>query len=101
LSDDGEDMSECYLDDDGLSPEVHAVEAGDDPQALCVRVGPVFYPEGQAREPGVWVEYQEHHNRGPLTGPVLITPQVWQQLNRAVMRRLRRKMPLWKRLLPP
>jgi len=45
-------MNECYLDDDGLSPEVRAVEAGDDPQALAVRVGPVFYPEGRGKEPG-------------------------------------------------
>jgi hypothetical protein len=90
---------ECYLDDDGLSPEVHAVEAGADPQALCVRVGPVFYAEGRAQEPGVWIEYQEHHEAGPLTGPVLITPEVWRQLNRAVERRLRRWTPLWKRFL--
>ena len=91
--------TECYLDDDGFGPEVHAVEAGDDPQALCVRVGPVFYEDGMAEEPGVWIEYQERHMRGPLTGPVLLTPDVWRQLNRAVERRLRRKMPLRRRFL--
>lgn len=92
-------MDVCYLDDDGFGPEVHAVEAGDDPQALCVRVGPVFYPDGIGKEPGIWVEYQEHHMRGPLTGPVLLTPTVWRELNRSVKRRLRRKLPLWKRYL--
>lgn len=93
-------MSEdnCYLDDDGLSPEVHVVEAGEDPQALCVRVGPVFYPDGQGKDPGIWIEYQEHYMRGPLTGPVLLTPEVWRQLNRSVERRLRRKMSLRKRI---
>lgn len=91
-------MSECYLDDD-QGPEVHAVEAGEDPQALCVRVGPVFYEHGQGKEPGVWVEYQARHMRGPLTGPVLLTPKVWRELNRSVERRLRRRLPWWKRLI--
>lgn len=88
----------CYLDDDGRSPEVQAVEAGDDPQSLAVRVGPVFYEHGMGDEPGVWIEYQERHMRGPLTGPVLLTPKVWRELNRAVERRLRRREPWWKRI---
>lgn len=96
-------MTECHLDDDDFGPEVHAVEAASDgeiPQALCVRVGPVYYESSKpAKEPGVWIEYQEHHERGPLTGPVLLTPRVWRQLNRAVERRLRRREPWWKRLV--
>ncbi len=65
---------ECRLDDDG-GPEVHAIEAGKDPQALVVRVGPVFYPEGEAKEPGVWIEYQDHYNRAGCCGAVPAGPQ--------------------------
>jgi hypothetical protein len=89
----------CRLDDDGLGPEVHAIEAGKDPQALLVRVGPVFY-EDRPAEIGVWIEYQHHYSKSSLFGPVLLTPQVWQELVKSVQSRLdRRTSPLWKRIL--
>lgn len=90
-------MTECYLDDDGLSPEVQAVEAIEEgaecrPQSLHVRVGPVFYGDSIPDPvPGVWVEYQELHEGSLPLGPVLLTPEVWRELNRAVEKRLRRK----------
>jgi len=87
------EMADCYLDDDG-GPEVAAIEAatGDcKPQALCVRVGPVFFQDGEAREPGIWVEYQEAWMASPLCGPVLLTPEVWRELNKAVERRLKKR----------
>ncbi len=89
-----------YLDDDG-NVEVIAIEdpAQGHHQSLWVRVGPVFYGDGQSREPGVWVCYQQAHMAGPLAGPVLLSPQTWRELNRAVERRLRRGLPLWKRLV--
>ncbi len=73
-----------------------AVEAaGEDepPQALIVRVGPVFYHDGQAKEPGVWVEYQENYMASLPQGPVLFTPAAWRELSRAVNRHLDRRMP--------
>jgi hypothetical protein len=75
--------TEAYLDDDG-GPQVTAVEAADSTghrQALHVRVGPVFYGDSNpAKNPGVWIEYQEEHMKSSLTGPVLLTPAVWREL---------------------
>jgi hypothetical protein len=86
-------MGDCRLEDDGgRSSEMLLVEAGDEPQALWVRVGPVFEAGGvRRREPGVWLSYQEDYMAGPLTGPVLITPAVWRELERAMRWRLRRR----------
>jgi hypothetical protein len=89
-------MNGCRLDDDG-GPEVVAVEAGGQPQALWVRVGAVFDGGGQRDKPGVWIDYQDHYLQGPIAGPVLLTPAVWRELNRAVERRLARRIPLWRR----
>jgi hypothetical protein len=86
----GED---CHLDDDG-GPEVYAVEATDGychRQSLHIRVGPVFHGGEEAAEPGVWVEYQEEHLKCLPAGPVLLTPEVWRELNKAVEARLGRK----------
>lgn len=91
---------ECYLDDDG-GAEVHAVEAAPEEvhrQALLVRVGPVFYEDSPAQEPGVWIEYQPSYGLSRPEGPVLLTPEVWRQLNAAVERRLRKhRRRLWRR----
>jgi hypothetical protein len=89
-------MSDPYVIDDGGTAEVVAVEApttdGSPPQALWVRVGPVY--DGAAgeerREPGVWIQYQERHMAGPLFGPVLLTPAAWRALATAVEERLQR-----------
>lgn len=81
----------CHLEDDG-GPEVYAVEAADGychRQSLHVRVGPVFYHDGEAREPGIWIEYQVEHEKSSMTGPVLLTPEVWRELNQAVELRIR------------
>lgn len=86
----GED---CHLDDDG-GPEVYAVEATDGychRQSLHIRVGPVFHGGEEATEPGVWIEYQEVHLGCLPAGPVLLTPEVWRELNIAVEYRLRRR----------
>ena len=90
---------ECYLEDGGS--EITAVEAGNE-QALHVRVGPVYHGNEQDPTPGVWIEYQEKYMAAPLAGPVLLTPKVWRQLNKAVEARFRgvgRCEPLWKRWL--
>lgn len=83
-------MSGWRLDDDG-GPEVVFIEDGDDPASLWVRVGPVFDGDDIRKEPGVWIDYQERHYKSELHGPVLMTPAAWRKLNRAVMRRLRRR----------
>lgn len=69
-----------YLEDDG-GPQVIAVEDGGEPQALWVRV------------PGIWIEYQERHRGSALAGPVLLSPDTWRKLNKAVEERLRRHRP--------
>jgi hypothetical protein len=84
---------ECFLEDDGGS-EVQAVETADSQghrQSLHVRVGPVFHGNYQAAEPGVWIELQQEHMNSAPSGPVLLTPDVWRQLNDAVEYRLERK----------
>ena len=90
-------MNECYLEDDG-GPQVCAVEEagpGDvHRQSLYVQVGPVFRfsrSGERAEETGIWIQYQVEHDYSDPEGPVLLTPAVWRQLNRAVERRLRRK----------
>ena len=77
---------EQFVDDGG--PEVVVVEAGSEPQALWVRVGPVFDSSGERPEPGVWVEYQPRYMASDLVGPVLLTPELWDRLDRAVRARL-------------
>lgn len=69
-----------------------AIEAGEDPQSLWVRVGVVYDADGGILPgPGVWIEYQEHHMAGPMSGPVLLTPQAWRRLGAgAVDGRLRK-----------
>ena len=95
-------VTECYLDDDGLSPEVQVIEGIPEgvkvsPQSLHVRVGPVYHESTPDPVPGVWVEYQETHDGSLPLGPVLLTPEVWRELNAAVEKRLRRwKYPRWK-----
>lgn len=92
-------MGECFLDDDGsLSGEFIAVEAGDEPQALWVRVGSVW-DDGQPRtEPGVWISWQDEYMNSSMGGPVLLTPAVWRELAHAVEWRLRRKERRWGKL---
>jgi hypothetical protein len=84
---------ECFLDNDG-GPEVHAIEGRDSQghrQSLHIRVGPVFQGNGQAAEPGIWVEYQEEHMKSLLSGPVLLDIATWRRLNEAVEYRLQKK----------
>lgn len=77
-----------HLDDDG-GPEVVAVESGDTPQALWVRVGPVFHEDEKDEEPGIWICYQNKHMSSNLLGPILLTPETWRTLDRAVRERLK------------
>jgi hypothetical protein len=85
------EKKKCRLDDDG-SPQVVVIEAGEDPQALWVRVGPVydtvqlngFEKTVQRKRPGIWIEYQSNHMASDLSGPVLLTPKVWRKLVKAV-----------------
>lgn len=88
----------CFLVDDG-GPEMIVVEEGDDPQALWVRVGPVFDDNVERCVPGVWICWQDRYMESPLGGPVLLTPEVWRELARAVERRLRRREPPRKRIM--
>lgn len=86
---------ESWLEDDG-GPMVIAVEAIPDgidatPQALWVRVGPVYDIEGERPEPGVWIEYQESYLGSGMSGPVLLTPATWRELAAAVETRLKRR----------
>jgi hypothetical protein len=96
-------VNDCFLDYDvgSLVCAVEASPAGVTPQSVWVRVGPVWDNGKRRREPGVWVEYQEDHMAGPMTGPVLLTPAVWRELDRYVKRKLRRQQrePLWRRWL--
>lgn len=91
---DDDESADCHLIDDG-GPQLIAVEAACDdivPQALWVRVGPVFYDSTQAAdEPGIWVMYQERHQASSLSGTVLLTPAVWEKLAAAVDDRLARQ----------
>jgi hypothetical protein len=80
------------LEDDG-GPQVDAVEevlAGMSPQAITIRIGPVFDNGKKRGEPGVWVEYQESYRRCLPAGPVLLTPALWEELANAVDERLSR-----------
>ena len=82
---------DCYLEDDG-GPMVIAIEAGGagvTRQSVHVRVGPVFYDD-RTDDEGIWIEYQEAYMNSPSPGPVLLTPAVWQEMSRAVSRRLRK-----------
>jgi hypothetical protein len=97
-------MAEARIDDDGFSSApVIAIEAsgpdGEPGQALWIRVGPVYYGESEPRELGVWISYQEWHMASGLQGPVLLPPDVWDELAAAVARRLRSKRhaPWWRR----
>lgn len=87
-------MSDSWLEDDGLSPEVTAVENagsnGGDRQALTVRVGPVYHGSERRAEPGIWIEYIPDYLHSRPQGPVLIDVQTWIALDRAVRTRLRR-----------
>lgn len=76
--------AKCRLDDDG-APEVVAIEAGEDPQALWVRVGPVYdHATVERKKPGIWIQYQGNHMASDMQGPILLTPKVWQRLVQAV-----------------
>jgi hypothetical protein len=86
-------VKNAYLDDD-CGPLVIAVEAEQSDgsqQSLWVRVGPVFCDGVQADEPGVWVCYQKQHEMSDVAGPVLIPPNVWRQLVKAVELRIRER----------
>jgi hypothetical protein len=81
----------AFLDDDG-GPGVFAVEEAAIPQALFVRVGPV-YDEGELRrkEPGIWVEYQHEYMNSTYLGPLLFDVKTWEALVRAVDKRIYRR----------
>jgi hypothetical protein len=83
----------CCLIDDGSS-QLIAVEDADEavekPQALWVRVGMVYDGGVRRDEPGIWVEYQERYMAAPLSGSVLLTPALWEELANAVDERLSR-----------
>jgi hypothetical protein len=90
------------LDDDG-GFEVVAIESPDSSghqQALWVAVRPAWHgnvPDGHS---SVWISYQDEYMRGPLTGPVLLSPQTWRELNDAVERQFsRQERSLWRRVL--
>lgn len=88
-------MDNCHLDDDQMpSGEFIAVEEAENGhrQSLWVRVGPVYYGEEKDPDPRVWICYQEEHMGGPLAGPVMLTPEVWRELVKAVEWRLKKKM---------
>ncbi len=85
---------DCFLEDDG-GPEFVAVEAvpeGGDvkPQALWVLARRPFHGPVQAREPVLWVTYQPRYMASERYGDVMLTPEVWRQLNRAVEREVRK-----------
>jgi hypothetical protein len=84
------DRTECRVIDDG-GPQLDVVESsipGITPQALMVRVGPVFDNGKQRDEPGIWVEYQASYYESDVSGPVLLTPAAWEQLAACVDDRL-------------
>jgi hypothetical protein len=56
-----------------------------------VRVGPVYDDDTVRSEPGVWIEYMPEHMNSMCMGPLLLSPQTWRELNRAVSRRLSRR----------
>ena len=60
-----------------------------DMERLWIRVGPV-YTEGNkvARQPGIWIEYQERSMVSPVQGPCLLSPSIWRRLNKAVEKML-------------
>lgn len=75
-------------EDDGTV--IYAVELtpdGKDGQSLTVRAGPV-YLDGQADDPGIWIEYQSEHRNSPAEGPVLLSVESWRELVSAVERQV-------------
>lgn len=80
-------MTDSHIVDDG-GPMIVAVEEADEPQALWVRVGPVYDNNAKRDAPGVWVEYQESYMNSRPQGPLLYTPQTWLELAAAVEDRL-------------
>lgn len=69
-----------YLLDDGFMSKV--VESAE--QAFWIRVGPVFTEQGIAEKPGIWVEYQEKYMNSPLRNTMLLSPEVWDALDKKV-----------------
>jgi hypothetical protein len=77
-------MSDGFIEDDG-GPQI-VVRERDGQQALWIRVGPVFDEFGEKEpEPGIWIEYQETHMGSLLQGPVLLTYELWKQINQFVV----------------
>lgn len=59
--------------------------------ALWVRVGPVFDQDKEREEPGVWIELQNEYMHSSLEGPVLMSEEEWDELNRKVKENFERK----------
>lgn len=79
------DQIKSRLEDEGTI--AIAIEE-DDVQALWVRVGPVYFNHEIYDEPGIWIEYQERYMDSDLRGPVLISAETWDELDKYVRRRL-------------
>lgn len=85
------------LDDDGCpSSDFIAVEDphADGQQALWIGVRPIWYGDRRG-EVMVQICYQQHHMAGPLAGPVWLSPETWDQVDKAVRWRLRRYKKHW------
>jgi hypothetical protein len=53
-------------------------------QMVGVRVGSVFRKDGEAKEPGIWIEFQELYMHSPMHGPLLLSKSTWRELNEYV-----------------
>lgn len=89
-------------DDNSLSGDFIAIETPDSQghkQSLWVAVRRPFHGNQQAKDPAVWISYQQEHLHGSLQGPVMLDLATWRALTRAVEWRLRKHQPWWRRIL--
>ena len=77
---------ENHLEDDG-SPQLIAVDDLTS-SAMWIRVGPIYDGDTIRDQPGVWIEYQDRYINSDLRGPVLLSIEVWNELDKAVKSRI-------------
>lgn len=78
-------------DDGTVVYAVEILEDGTDGQSVNVQAGVVYHTDGQADDPGIWIEYQSQHRNSDTKGPVLLSVESWRELVTAVEQQLERQ----------
>ena len=72
---------------DGLD-DTEIVVVDSEQQALWFRVGLVNTDGKPDKIPGIWILYQNPYMAGPTQGPVLLSPEIWEQIVNEINQRL-------------